>query len=112
MRMVRVPDSSENVTGGDNRATYLFTAMDFCLATERLITAQLITSLHRERYLPDAIERSHSNRASPWLALWYGMVSHWFSGHFLEYSPRNSFSNLNQHYLAGLGLGALLSSST
>jgi len=20
---------------------------------------------------------------SPWLALWYGMVSHWLSGHFL-----------------------------
>src|SRR6218665_1179536 len=47
---------------------------------------------------------------SPWLALWYGMVSHWLSGHFLEYSPRNSFSNLKQHYSASLGLGALLSS--
>src|SRR6218665_2517342 len=23
---------------------------------------------------------------APWLALWYGMVSHWLSGHFLEYS--------------------------
>src|SRR6218665_3238511 len=22
----------------------------------------------------------------PWLALWYGMVSHWLSGHFQEYS--------------------------
>src|SRR6218665_3331391 len=53
-------------------------------------------------------------RAGPslWLALWHGMVSHWLSGHFLdlEYSPRNSFSNLKQHYLAALGLGALLSS--
>src|SRR6218665_2999976 len=48
---------------------------------------------------------------SPWLAPWYGMVSHWLSGHFsTEYSPRNSFSNLKQHYLAVLGLGALLSS--
>ena len=37
---------------------------------------------------------------SPWLALWYGMVSHWLSGHLLGYSPRNSFSNLKQHYLA------------
>src|SRR6218665_2795351 len=46
---------------------------------------------------------------SPWLALWYGMVLHWLSGHFLGYSPRNSFSNL-KHYLAVLGLGALLSS--
>src|SRR6218665_3603938 len=36
----------------------------------------------------------------PWLALWYGMVSHWLSGHFQEYSPRNSFSNLKQHYSA------------
>src|SRR6218665_2293118 len=51
-------------------------------------------------------------RPSPWLALWYGMVSHWLSGHFLEYSPRNSFSNLKQHYSATLGLGALLSSPT
>src|SRR6218665_691704 len=49
---------------------------------------------------------------SPWLALWYGMVSHWLSSHFLGYSPRNSFSNLKQHYLAVLGLGALLSSPT
>src|SRR6218665_3934256 len=49
---------------------------------------------------------------SPWLALWYGMVSHWLSGHFLRYSPGNSFSNLKQHYLAALGLGALLSSPT
>jgi len=39
--------------------------------------------------------------------LWYGMVSHWFSGHFQEYLP---FSNLKQHYSAALGLGALLSS--
>jgi len=30
---------------------------------------------------------------SPLLAFWYGMVSHWLSGHFLECSPRNSFSN-------------------
>src|SRR6218665_2530697 len=45
---------------------------------------------------------------SPWLALWYGMVSHWLSGHFLEYSPKNFFSNLKQHYSAALGLGALL----
>src|SRR6218665_4137166 len=29
-----------------------------------------------------------------------------------EYSPRNSFSNLKQHYSAALGLGALLSSPT
>src|SRR6218665_1757326 len=49
---------------------------------------------------------------SPWFALWYGMISHWLSGHFLEYSPRNSFSNLKQHYSAALGLGALLSSPT
>src|SRR6218665_617584 len=49
---------------------------------------------------------------SPWLALWYGMVSHWFSGHFLEYSPRNSFINSKQHYLTALGLGSLLSSPT
>src|SRR6218665_1696423 len=35
----------------------------------------------------------------PWLALWYGMVSHWLSGHLQECSPRNSFSNLKQHYL-------------
>src|SRR6218665_3003330 len=41
----------------------------------------------------------------PWLALWYGMVSHWLSGHFLEYSLRNSFSNLKQHYSAVLRLG-------
>src|SRR6218665_351836 len=46
----------------------------------------------------------------PWLALWYGMVSHGLSGHFQEYSPRNSVSNLKQHYSAVLGLGALLSS--
>src|SRR6218665_884086 len=49
---------------------------------------------------------------SPWLALWYGRVSHWLSGPFLEYSPRNSFSNLKQHYSAALWLGALLSSPT
>src|SRR6218665_693927 len=51
-------------------------------------------------------------RAVPslWLALWYGMASHLLSGHSLEYSPRNSFSNLKQHYLASLGLEALLSS--
>src|SRR6218665_3949680 len=49
---------------------------------------------------------------SPWLARWYGMVSHWLCGHLLEYSPRNSFSNLKQHYSAALGLGALLSSPT
>src|SRR6218665_4076840 len=49
---------------------------------------------------------------SPWLALWYGMVSHLLSGHFLEYSPRNYFSNLKQHYSAALGLGALLSIPT
>src|SRR6218665_3518750 len=49
---------------------------------------------------------------SPWSALLYGMVSHWLSGHFLEYSPRNSFSTLKQHYSAALGLGALLSSPT
>ena len=49
---------------------------------------------------------------SPWLALWYGMVSHWLSGHFLEYSTRNSFRNLKQHYSVALGLGALLSSPT
>src|SRR6218665_2612660 len=48
----------------------------------------------------------------PWLALWYGIVTHWLSGHFQEYSPRNSFSNLKQHYSAALGFGALLSSST
>ena len=29
-----------------------------------------------------------------------------------EYSPRNSISNLKQHYSAALGLGALLSSPT
>jgi len=34
------------------------------------------------------------------------------SSHFLEYSHRNSLSNLKQHYLAALGLGALLSSLT
>src|SRR6218665_2277465 len=28
---------------------------------------------------------------SPWMALWSGVVSHWLFGHFLEYSPRNSF---------------------
>src|SRR6218665_651429 len=49
---------------------------------------------------------------SPWSVLWYGMISHWLSGHFLEYSPRNFFSNLKQHYSAALGLGALLSSPT
>jgi len=49
---------------------------------------------------------------SPWLSLWYGMVSHWLSGHFLGYSVRNSFSNLKQHYSAMLGLGALLSRPT
>src|SRR6218665_3488426 len=49
---------------------------------------------------------------SPWLALWYGMVSHWLSSSLLEYSPRNSFSNLKQHYSAALRLGALLSSPT
>src|SRR6218665_1247429 len=49
---------------------------------------------------------------SPWLALWYEMVSHWLSSHFLEYSPINSFSNLKQHYSAALGLGALVSSLT
>src|SRR6218665_1990596 len=32
--------------------------------------------------------------------------------HSLEYSPRNSFSTLKQHYSAVLGLGALLSSPT
>src|SRR6218665_542805 len=42
---------------------------------------------------------------SPWLA-------HWLSGHFLEYSLRNSFSNLKQNYPAVLGLGALLSRPT
>src|SRR6218665_1681266 len=52
------------------------------------------------------------SRPSLLLALWYGMVSHWISSHFLEYSPRNSFSNLKQHHLAALGLGALLSSPT
>src|SRR6218665_3268296 len=30
----------------------------------------------------------------------------------IEYSPRNSFSNLKQHYSAALGLRALLSSPT
>src|SRR6218665_1918917 len=35
-----------------------------------------------------------------------------WNGHFLEYSPRNSFSNLKQHYSAVLGLGAFLSSLT
>src|SRR6218665_2339065 len=49
---------------------------------------------------------------SPWSALCYGIVSHWLSGHFLEYSPRNSFSSLKQHYSDALGLGALLSSPT
>ena len=49
---------------------------------------------------------------SPSLALWYGMVSQWFSGHFQEYSPSNSFSNLKQHYFAVLGLEMLLSSPT
>src|SRR6218665_1007183 len=48
----------------------------------------------------------------PWLALWYGMVSHWLSSHFQEYSPRNSFSNLKQHYSATLGLRTLPSSPT
>src|SRR6218665_1109486 len=52
------------------------------------------------------------SRPSPWLVLWYGMGSHWLSGHFLEYSPRNSFSNLKQHYSAALELVALLSSPT
>ena len=37
-----------------------------------------------------------------------GLLRDWpfysLSGHFLEYSPRNSFSNLKQHYLAALGL--------
>jgi len=49
---------------------------------------------------------------SPWLAMWYAMVSRpldWLSSHFLEYSPGNSFSSLKQHYLTALGLGALLS---
>ena len=50
--------------------------------------------------------------SSSWMALWYGTVSHWLSGHFLEYSPRNSFSNLKGHYLAALRLGAYLSSPT
>jgi len=52
-------------------------------------------------------------RAGPssWLALWSGMVSHWLSGHFLEYSPRNSFSSLKR-FSVTLGLGALLSSPT
>jgi len=39
-------------------------------------------------------------------------LSHWLYGHFQEYSPRNSFSNLKQHYSTALGLGALLSSPT
>src|SRR6218665_1444710 len=52
------------------------------------------------------------SQASSVVGLWYGMVSHWLSGHFLEYSPRNSFSNLKQHYSTALGLGALLSSPT
>jgi len=40
-------------------------------------------------------------------------VTHvYISGHLIEYSPRNSFSNLKQHYSGALGLGALLNSST
>jgi len=45
-------------------------------------------------------------RAGPslWLALWYGMVSHWLSDRFLESSPRNFFSNLKQLFgSAGVG---------
>ena len=57
---------------------------------------------------------SHLHDAEPGLLRgWpfnYGIVSHWLFGHFQEYSPRNSFSNLKQHYLAALGFGALLSS--
>ena len=37
---------------------------------------------------------------------------HCWRSWFQEYSPRNSFSNLKQHYSAALGLGALLSSPT
>src|SRR6218665_2651740 len=43
-----------------------------------------------------------------WMVLWSGMVSHWLSHRFLEFSPRNSFSNSKQHYPAALGFGALL----
>jgi len=49
---------------------------------------------------------------SPWLALWFGMVSHWLSGHLIEYYPRNSFRNLKQHYSTELELRVLLSSPT
>jgi len=49
---------------------------------------------------------------SSWLAFWSRMVSRWLSGHFQEYSPRNSFSNSKQHCSAALGSGALLSSPT
>src|SRR6218665_1037633 len=49
---------------------------------------------------------------SSWLALLSGLVSHWLSSHFLEYSPRNSFGNLKQHCSAAHWIGTLLSSPT
>src|SRR6218665_218179 len=54
----------------------------------------------------------HRVGPSSWLVHWSGMVSHWLSGHFLGYSPRNSFTNSKQHCSAALRLGTLLCSLT
>src|SRR6218665_2296516 len=60
---------------------------------------------------------SHLHHAEPGLLRGRPFSMEWSptgspAGHFLEYSPRNSVSNLKQHYSAALGLGALLSSPT
>jgi len=41
-----------------------------------------------------------------------GLLDRWVDRWMMEYSPRNFFSNLKQHYSATLGFGALLSSPT
>src|SRR6218665_2517132 len=84
-----------------------------CPSLSALSTRHLRSAEQGILHVQFACTSSHPPcRAGPclWLALWYGMVSHLLPGHFLGYSPRISFSNLKQHYLAALGLGALLSS--
>src|SRR6218665_1286163 len=94
----------------------MFNELQFFRSSMTFLNAQSTCHLRSAEqgllHVPFARTSAMQARPSPWLALWYGMVSHWLSSHFLEYSPRNSFSNLKQHYLAMLGLGALLSSPT
>ena len=104
--------NTKGLLNSDDAYPYQPTLLTFVALPLALRETATSARLSRASFMSRLLASPPHSAGSSWLAHWFGMVSHWLSSHFLEYSPRNSFSNLKQYYLAVLGLGALLSSPT